>query len=686
MAIIPTVTGNDILVDSRESADAALRSAKTQPGAALVSWVIGKVTPWEQYRDNGYRRLWGEYWRLWRGKWTEEDRTRTSERSRIIAPALATAIDMTVSELEEAVFAKEVWFDISDDIRDDERVDALLARDQLLEDLNKVGAEDAISEAVLNAAIFGTGVVKINTFVAKALRPSRDALTGELGAQGDERVYVTVESIRPDEFIPDPDATTIEDMLGCAHRTKRPYSAVLAKIESGVYRKDAAVFLGTGGASADRDRLVDFTDPQAMMTPQQSNAVDIVEWHGRVPVSLLAAVEADSAVDSVLASEEDAGATVEAIVTIANESVLLRAMPNPFVMRDRSIIAFQLERVPGRFWGRGVSEKGYNPQKSLDATIRAYMDALGFVASPMLGIDIGRVPKGTRMEVKPGKVWGVQGVPSDILHPVSIGNLDVGLFQQATEMERMVQMGTGAFDTATSLKNQSASGSNSLSANSMLMGAFVKRAKRAVQNVSRKLLTPIIQKAMWRYMQFDPSRYPRDYDFNVKATMGIVAREVEAMQLTQLVGMMPQEYGKAVLPMVIGVIENSAVSNKAQILKTIDSILNPPEEEVRKAKELQELQTASVRAEAQGRLLANQKTIAEIRKLLAEAMLATRKADVEDQRVQIEVGKLQQMANELDLFEEQNALQAQQLRLKDRELDIKEKQVVNVQATARTAN
>jgi hypothetical protein len=64
MAIIPTVTGNDILVDSRESADAALRSAKTQPGAALVSWVIGKVTPWEQYRDNGYRRLWGEYWRL----------------------------------------------------------------------------------------------------------------------------------------------------------------------------------------------------------------------------------------------------------------------------------------------------------------------------------------------------------------------------------------------------------------------------------------------------------------------------------------------------------------------------------------------------------------------------------------------------------------------------------------------
>ncbi|NIN67952.1 MAG: hypothetical protein GTO63_25250, partial [Anaerolineae bacterium] len=79
-------------------------------------------------------------WRMWRGKWSAEDRNRLSERSRLIAPALANAIEMTTAEIEEGLLSKEVWFDTVDNDR--QNVDALLARDQLRFDLDEANTRD----------------------------------------------------------------------------------------------------------------------------------------------------------------------------------------------------------------------------------------------------------------------------------------------------------------------------------------------------------------------------------------------------------------------------------------------------------------------------------------------------------------------------------------------------------------
>jgi hypothetical protein len=234
--MLPT-TGNEILVDTPEDAAATGAALRTvAPGQELVGWVMSKVNQWERHRESGYARKWSEYWRMWRGQWSEEDRNRLSERSRLIAPALAQAIEMTASEIEEALFGKEVWFDIVDDIMDEQKEDALKARDLLLEDMDCVNAKDQLVEAILNSAIFGTGIVKINTFIGRTDKPKRNDKTKKLEADGDERVYVPVESIRPDEVIQDPAGITIKDMLGCADRVKKPLHSVLDKIENSTYR------------------------------------------------------------------------------------------------------------------------------------------------------------------------------------------------------------------------------------------------------------------------------------------------------------------------------------------------------------------------------------------------------------------------------------------------------------------
>jgi hypothetical protein len=683
MPVTTPTQGQSILVDTPEDQEkTAAAMQQHTPGSDLVTWIIDKVEKWENHRDSGYKKKWAEYWRMWRGQWDPDDKNRGSERSRLIAPALSQAVEMTVSELEEAMFSRDVWFDVADDIADEDKVDALKARDFLLEDLELVNAQDQISEAILNASLFGTGIVKISPYVGRADQPRRGT-DYSIKAEGHERVFVTVESIRPDEFIPDPAGRSIDEMLGCAHRmANRPMHVILEKISQGVYREDALLGLAPQQRSKNSD-VDDTTDPQSMIGSTDSEQVDVVEWHGKVPAKLLAKINrdprADVLEDVILAEQEmeaGDGPLVEAIVTIANGSVLLRAIPNPFVMKDRSIIAFQFEKVPGRFWGRGVAEKGYNPQKALDAEIRARIDALAFVSAPMLGVDSGRMPKGFKMEIKPGKIWVTQGAPSEVLSPVAIGQVDPNTFNQASEMERMVQMGTGAFDTASALKQQSQSGSNSLSSNSMLMGAFVKRSKRSIRNVDRNLMQPLIKKLMWRYMQFDPERYPTDYEFAVKATMGIMAREVEAAQMTQLMGMLPEEAKSVGLVIAQGIIENTAFANKAQVIQAINKAMEPPPPEViEQQKALADMQLQATMAEAQSFLIGNQKTMAEIRKLLAEAEATVRKGELEDDKLLQEHMKIKLMSEELDQFAEQNKIASKRLDLQYKQLELKTQEV-----------
>jgi hypothetical protein len=73
---------------------------------SLEDWVMYKCDEWRDHYENNYSEKFEEYYRLWRGIWASEDKTRESERSRIIAPALQQAVESSVAELEEATFGR----------------------------------------------------------------------------------------------------------------------------------------------------------------------------------------------------------------------------------------------------------------------------------------------------------------------------------------------------------------------------------------------------------------------------------------------------------------------------------------------------------------------------------------------------------------------------------------------------
>ena len=111
--------------------------AFNDPKASLSSWVIGRVSQWEEHRNTNYLKKWDEYYRIWRGIWSNEDKTRNSESSRLIAPATQQAIEATVAELEEAIFGQDKWFDLRDDVSDQDPMDVKVIRMNLQEDLER---------------------------------------------------------------------------------------------------------------------------------------------------------------------------------------------------------------------------------------------------------------------------------------------------------------------------------------------------------------------------------------------------------------------------------------------------------------------------------------------------------------------------------------------------------------------
>jgi hypothetical protein len=646
------------------------------PRAEMVSWVIERLDRWEKIRDREHGDDWKEYWTKVRGIFKDSDKTRRSERSKIITPALSQAVEMTVSEIEEALFSREMWVDVADSVDAQQKGAMAALTGRLLEDIELVNGKDAVAQGVQNAAIFGTGILKVCTDVWTVGGPKRAYRGGPLEPANEKKAVVYWEAIRADEFIPDPAGRTLKEMLGAGHRSRRPLHTVLEKIEQGVYLKSALADLGS--APIDDAMMVD-SEERAGYNMSDVDECLVDEYHGKIPAKFLIQDAPQSPLDRALAQDladrpmEGDGPLVEVIVTIANKSTLLRAMVNPFVMKDRSIIAWPHEQVPGRFWGRGVCEKGINAQRALDAEVRARIDALGFISAPMLGVDANRMPKGFRQEIFPGRIWKTNGNPNEILTPIKVGTVDGTTFNQAQEMERMVQMATGAFDTGSALgRSQTSSGGSAASTGSLFMGAFVKRSKRAIQSLCRNAIYPLIEKTLWRYMQFDSMRYPMQPQFVIKTTLGIIAREVEQLNLTQVMAMLPEEFPQVKVAVAKGIIELATLHNKAEIMQAMAEAMKPPTpEEQKQAQQAKALTVETQLEDLRNTKATTTKLLAEVQKILTEAHITSQSGDLNQQKMMLEGQKVNLMQDENQTFAEQNTIANKRVALQERALEHK---------------
>ena len=606
------------------------------PMTPLRQWVLGRVENWEEHRDSNYAKNWDEYYRIWRGVWSEEDKTRQSEKSRLISPATQQAIEATVAELEEATFGRERWFDIQDDMLDQDSSDVEYIRKLLHEDLEKDKTKPAIAECLLNAAIYGTGIGKLIISEDIEVVPSEQQVPGTLTTSRSttEVPYISVklEPVSPREFVIDPTATDINEALGVAHIVIKPRYQITQGIKDGVY-EDKPI------GSYDK---ADFGfDDESSASTNEDDKVKIVEYWGLVPKKFLK----KSASESEEFDYED-DELIEAVVTIANDSVVLRAVENPYMMKDRPFVAYQHDKVPGKFWGRGITEKGYNPQKALDAELRARIDTLALTTHPMMGLDATRLPRGTKFDIRPGKTILTNGDPKSVLMPLNFGSLANSTFTETAELERMVQMGTGAMDTANS--NMSNPRNSTASGMSMLQAASIKRQKRTLMNFQDSFLVPMINKVAWRKIQFDPQRYPvTDYKFLPYSSLGIMAKELETTQMIQMLSMVPQS-SPAFGVILTSIFENSSLNNRDELVAAVQQMLQPnPQAQQAQQIELQKAMLENAELEAEiGKLYAQtQKLQVDAGDKVSQEALAKKQLELAEKMAKLEHTRSETMRN-----------------------------------------
>ena len=620
---------------------------------SLESWVINKCDQWRDHYESNYKERFDEYYRLWRGQWSAEDTLRTSERSRIISPALQQAVESAVAEVEEATFGRGKWFDIKDDAMDQDNRDIALLRVNLEEDFKFVSARKSIAECIINAAVFGTGVAEIvadeELQMTPASQPIMEGAMQAIGVLERNRTVFKLRPVMPQNFLIDPVATSIKEALGVAIDEYVPIHQVHLAQEAGIYRNGSVET-----APIDID-----LEPDQEFTQYTDDKVRLTKYYGKVPRNLFVS-DADEG-----EKPEDKSEYVEAIIVIANGGILLKAEQNPYMMKDRPVVAFPWDVVPSRFWGRGICEKGYNAQKALDTELRARIDALALTVHPMLAVDASRLPRGSKLEVRPGKAILTNGNPAEILQPFRFGNLDSNTFNQAASLQQMVQMATGAVDAAGI--PGSINGESTAAGISMSLGAIIKRHKRTLINFQEAFLIPLVEKVAYRYMQFDPERYPaKDFKFVASSSLGIIAREYEVTQLVQLLQTMGQE--SPMYPMLIqAIVDNMNLSNREAIIAQLQQAMQPNEQQ-------QQVQMQAMQME----MAQKQATIENIQAQTAEVVSRAQQNAVETELLPIDSetkrysAVMKGMGTDPTTEEFNQRAKVAELVLKEREIETKE--------------
>ena len=630
--------------------------AEHQSTNKLVSWIQGHLMDWRDSRDDNYLEKWKEYERLWRGEWDSGDRLRESERSRLVSPVLQEAIENHASEIEEGVFGNgDDLFSIDDDLMDKDAKDVQYMQNYMRQCFKQTGLRKAVGDVILLSSIYGTGIGEVVLTKKKELVPATqvmdDVESVAVGTKEKDTVAITLNPISPQNFLIDPNATTIDDAMGCAIEEFVSSHHVAKNIEDGVYL-DAD--LG-GNSSSEFDLEETWIDEE-----YDQDRIKIVRYYGLVPEKLIDNPENGESYEGTGDILQEYGNLVEAMVVIGNDDVLLKAERSPYMMKDRPLVAYQDDTVPKRFWGRGVAEKGYNMQKAIDAQLRAHLDSLALTTAPMMGMDATRLPRGAKFEIRPGKTILTNGDPREVLQPFKFGVTEESNLVTAQAFQKMLLQATNTLDTQSDVK-QPTGGELSVT-----LATILKKNKRTLVNFQDNFLVPFITKVAHRFMQFSPEEFPvADYKFVANSSLGNLAKEVEQLQFMNLLKTLGPN--SPVVPLLLdGIVKNSSLDNKVNIQEQLQASQQQAQQQ---AAQQQQMQQAQLQAGLQLTQSEAQENMAQAQKYQVDAQMMPQEI-----QAKLMTALATNLPSESDEQEKefQRRVKTAELMLKEAELKIKE--------------
>ena len=434
--------------------------------------------------------------------------------------------------------------------------------------IEESGGSSELRNALLESALFGTGIVKGPFNYNKTL--SRWTV-GEDG----ERVYdpinvrvPRIEFVSIWDFFPDPSATSIDDCEYIVHRHRMNKSQIRALSKMPFFNKDAIrECLQLGPNYTEKDYEHELKDDQRT-EDYGSGQFEVLEYWGIMDAEYAREVGME------LPDEVDDLDEVQVNAWVSNGK-LLRGVVNPFTPYRLPYNAFPYERNPYSFFGIGVAENMDDSQQIMNGHARMAIDNLALAGSLVFDVDESALVGGQSMDIYPGKVFRRQsGMPGQAIHGIKFPNTSQENMMMFDKFRQLADEQTGIpsyshGQTGVQSMTRTASGM------SMLLGAASLNIKTVIKNIDDFLLKPVGQAYYQWNMQFFEGELDIQGDLEIRAmgTNSLMQKEVRSQRLTMF---LQTAQNPAIAPFVK---ISKIVSELAYSLDLDpDEILNDPEE------------------------------------------------------------------------------------------------------------
>ena len=440
----------------------------------------------------------------------------------------------------------------------------ILIHDQIEES----GGSSELRNALLESALFGTGIVKGPFNYNKTLSRWVTNEDGEREYQPLDVRVPRIEFVSIWDFFPDPAATTIDDCEYIVHRHRMNKSQLRALSKMPFFDKDAIrECLQMGPNYTEKDYEHELKDDQRT-EDYGSGQFEVLEYWGIMDAEYAREVGME------LPDEVDDLDEVQVNAWVSNGK-LLRGVVNPFTPYRLPYNAFPYERNPYSFFGIGVAENMDDSQQIMNGHARMAIDNLALAGSLVFDVDESALVGGQSMDIYPGKVFRRQaGMPGQAIHGVKFPNTSQENMMMFDKFRQLADEQTGIpsyshGQTGVQSMTRTASGM------SMLLGAASLNIKTVIKNIDDFLLKPLGEAYYQWNMQFFEGELDIQGDLEVRAmgTNSLMQKEVRSQRLTMF---LQTAQNPAVAPFVK---ISKIVSELAYSLDLDpDEILNDPEE------------------------------------------------------------------------------------------------------------
>lgn len=229
------------------------------------------------------------------------------------------------------------------------------------------------------------------------------------------------EAVDIGDFFPSPEATEIEDAGYVVHRVFRTKDHIESMAKKGAYHLP------------DSDKWENFT-----------TAYDFTSATRQASINL-----GPGTYNTTLAGQKLIEMweiwTDDYIITIAGQTVLLRAERNPFAHGEKPFVRIVDHLVPHEFWGIGELEPLEGIQDTMNALWNSRIDNVKLVLNSMFVVSTDYLQDPRDLTIRPGGVVRVrEGVPIDqVVKNIDLGEVTSSSYTEAAEMERMSEKVSG---------------------------------------------------------------------------------------------------------------------------------------------------------------------------------------------------------------------------------------------------